>query len=85
MIYTLPFPNIDPVLLELGPLVIRWYSLAYIIGIIAGWRYGLALVGLKPSFVTAPQFENIVLWVTMGIILGGRLGYVLFYNFDYFY
>ncbi len=84
MTYLLAFPNIDPVLLEFGPLVIRWYSLAYIIGILAGWRYGIYLISLPFSKLSKPQFENIVLWVTLGIILGGRLGYVLFYNFAYF-
>ena len=84
MTYLLAFPNIDPVLLEFGPLVIRWYSLAYIMGILAGWRYGIYLTSLPFSKLSKPQFENIVLWVTLGIILGGRLGYVLFYNFSYF-
>lgn len=85
MTYLLAFPNIDPVLLEFGPLVIRWYSLAYIIGILAGWRYGIYLASLPFSKISKQQFENIVLWITLGIILGGRLGYVLFYNFSYFW
>lgn len=81
----LPFPAIDPVIVEFGPFALRWYALAYIIGIILAWRYMRALVlnhrlwgsvG-RPSLA---QLDDFVLWGTLGIIVGGRLGYVLFYN-----
>ncbi len=83
---SLPFPLIDPVLLELGPLVIRWYALAYIAGIILGWWYGKRMVNTarlwapaKPA-MSALQIDDFMLWMTIGIIFGGRMGYVLFYN-----
>ena len=81
----LPFPDIDPVLFQIGPLAIRWYALAYIAGLILGWRYILALNKnsalwrAKPP-ATAVQIDDLLLWATLGVILGGRLGYVLFYQ-----
>jgi phosphatidylglycerol:prolipoprotein diacylglycerol transferase len=82
------FPDFDPVLIHLGPIAIRWYALAYVAGILLGWRYSVAMVrnprlwlGSRPS-MTAPQIDDLVLWITLGIILGGRLGYVLFYDFQ---
>ena len=82
----MPFPNFDPVLIHLGPIAIRWYALAYIAGILLGWRYGVLLVRnakLWPPAtppVSVPQIDDLILWITLGIILGGRLGYVLFYG-----
>jgi phosphatidylglycerol:prolipoprotein diacylglycerol transferase len=76
------FPTLDPVALELGPLVIRWYSLAYIAGILLGWGYVRWLdqrVALSPVLVEK-QYEDLVTWAIAGVILGGRLGYVLFYQ-----
>ncbi len=87
--FVIPFPAIDPVLVHLGPLAIRWYALAYIGGILLGWLYARALIrngslwgGQAPLKVE--DFDDFILWVTLGIILGGRIGYVLFYNFDFF-
>jgi phosphatidylglycerol:prolipoprotein diacylglycerol transferase len=81
----LPFPNFDPVLISIGPLAIRWYALAYIFGILLGWLYARMLIrsealwgGRAPLTVT--DFDDYIVWVTLGIILGGRIGYVLFYN-----
>jgi phosphatidylglycerol:prolipoprotein diacylglycerol transferase len=85
----LPFPAFDPVLISVGPFAIRWYALAYIFGILLGWWYARALIraerlwGGKPP-LTVLEFDDFVLWVTVGIILGGRVGYVLFYNLPYF-
>ncbi|HMJ41940.1 MAG TPA: prolipoprotein diacylglyceryl transferase [Pseudolabrys sp.] len=85
----IPFPAFDPVLVHLGPFAIRWYALAYIVGILLGWVYARALVraeslwGGKPP-LTVLDFDDFVVWVTLGIILGGRLGYVLFYNPSHF-
>ena len=76
----IPFPTIDPVLVEIGPLVIRWYALAYIAGIVLGWRLARRLAPLKPVAATPEQIDDFITWVTLGIILGGRLGYVLFYR-----
>jgi phosphatidylglycerol---prolipoprotein diacylglyceryl transferase len=79
-LFAIPFPAIDPVLVEIGPLVIRWYALAYIAGIVLGWRLARRLVALKPVAATPEQLDDFITWVTLGIILGGRLGYVLFYR-----
>jgi phosphatidylglycerol:prolipoprotein diacylglycerol transferase len=75
----------DPVLIQLGPFAIRWYALAYIAGILLGWLYARALIRNEgywggPAPLTVHDFDDFVLWVTLGIILGGRIGYVLFYN-----
>jgi phosphatidylglycerol---prolipoprotein diacylglyceryl transferase len=85
----LPFPNFDPVLVTIGPLAIRWYALAYIVGILLGWLYARALIRNErnwggPAPLTVVDFDDFILWVTLGIILGGRIGYVLFYNAEHF-
>jgi len=81
-----PFPEFDPVLIHLGPLPIRWYALAYVAGIVLGWWYASRLAKTerlwspgKPP-VTGPQLDDLVLWITLGVILGGRFGYALFYK-----
>ena len=86
---SIPFPAFDPVLIEIGPFSIRWYALAYIVGILGGWLYARAIIrseklwgGKAPLTIT--DFDDFILWITLGIILGGRLGYVLFYNPTYF-
>ena len=89
MLYAIPFPAFDPVLVHFGPVAIRWYALAYIAGILAGWLYARSLIR-NPAYwgdaapMTVVDFDDFVLWVTLGIILGGRIGYVLFYNLPYF-
>ncbi|MDB5381865.1 MAG: prolipoprotein diacylglyceryl transferase [Rhodospirillales bacterium] len=82
--FAIPFPIIDPVMIEIGPLAIRWYALAYIAGIVLGWRLARHLVRLTPIASTTEQLDDFVTWVTLGIILGGRLGYVLFYRPGYY-
>jgi phosphatidylglycerol:prolipoprotein diacylglycerol transferase len=82
---TIAFPVFDPVAFAIGPFVVRWYALAYIGGIVIGWIYARALgksatLWDGPSPVTVAQLDDFVLWVTIGIIVGGRTGYVLFYN-----
>ncbi len=76
----LAFPAIDPVAIQLGPLVVRWYALASITGIVIGWRYGLWLCRRRPDLVSPEHLDRAVAWIVVGIIVGGRLGYVLFYN-----
>jgi phosphatidylglycerol:prolipoprotein diacylglycerol transferase len=89
-LFALPFPAIDPVLIQIGPLAIRWYALAYIVGILLGWLYARALIraeslwGGGPAPIRLEEFDDFVLWVTLGIILGGRIGYVAFYSPDHF-
>jgi phosphatidylglycerol:prolipoprotein diacylglycerol transferase len=80
----LPFPMIDPVAVQIGPFAVRWYALAYIAGILIGWRLARRLVEAAPAAGTARQMDDYVTWVTLGIILGGRLGYVLFYKPGYY-
>ncbi len=80
----LAFPNIDPVLIQLGPFAIRWYALAYIAGIVVGWRWCLHLLDKPPKVMTRQEFDDFLLWATLGIVLGGRLGYVLFYRPSYY-
>jgi phosphatidylglycerol:prolipoprotein diacylglycerol transferase len=81
-----PFPKFDPVLFHLGPLSIRWYALAYIAGILLGWRYAVQLIRnarLWPPIAppaTALQIDDLILWLTVGVIAGGRVGYILFYG-----
>ena len=74
--------NFDPVAIQIFSLEIRWYSLAYIIGILFGWILS------KKVFISDPnikeKFDDFITYLILGIILGGRLGYVLFYNFDYY-
>jgi phosphatidylglycerol:prolipoprotein diacylglycerol transferase len=82
---TIAFPVFDPIALQIGPIAIRWYALAYIGGIVLGWIYARALIKnqrlwAEPVPVTLPQLDDFILWVTIGIIVGGRTGYVLFYN-----
>jgi phosphatidylglycerol:prolipoprotein diacylglycerol transferase len=86
---TIAFPDIDPVAISIGPLAIRWYALAYIAGIVLGWIYARALIKSDkpwggPAPITPPQLDDFILWVTLGIIVGGRTGYVLFYNPAFF-
>ena len=83
----LPYPHFDPVLISFGPFAIRWYALAYIFGILLGWLYARRMIVNErlwggPAPFGLIDFDDFVLWVTLGIILGGRIGYVLFYNFD---
>lgn len=81
----MPFPDFDPVIFHLGPLAIRWYALAYVAGILLGWRYAIGLArnarlwGGGEATATPEQIDDLILWITLGVILGGRLGYVLFY------
>jgi len=91
----LQFPNFDPVALPipavhlggltLGPFAVKWYALAYIAGILIGWRYAVGLVrngklwGGRAPTATPAQIDDLVVWITLGVILGGRIGYVLFY------
>jgi phosphatidylglycerol---prolipoprotein diacylglyceryl transferase len=88
-LYVIPFPAFDPVLISFGPIAVRWYALAYIVGILLGWLYARAIIRRNelwgsPPPMTVADYDDFVLWVTLGIIAGGRLGYVLFYNPSYF-
>ena len=81
---TLAFPAIDPVAIEIGPIVVRWYALAYIAGLLLGWRYMLHLADLPPKFMTRTDVDDFLAWATFAVILGGRLGEVLLYRPGYY-
>ncbi len=80
------FPEFDPVLISIGPLDIRWYALAYVAGIVLGWWYAARIIRTERLWapgkapIDTRQLDDLVLWVTLGVILGGRLGYALFYQ-----
>lgn len=94
----LQFPNINPYVpllgpyqfalgsWRIGPIGVRWYALAYIAGIVLGWRYCVRLVktpalwGARQPTATPAQIDDLVLWLTLGVVVGGRLGSMLFYN-----
>ena len=80
--------NLDPVLLEIGFIVIRWYSLAYILGILIGWWLGKKIINhiLKNFNLTfdLKEFDDFITYLIISLILGGRIGYILFYNLEYF-
>jgi phosphatidylglycerol:prolipoprotein diacylglycerol transferase len=83
------FPVFDPIAISIGPFAIRWYALAYIGGILLGWFYARSLIKNEklwggPAPISLTQMDDFILWVTLGIILGGRTGYVLFYNLPFF-
>jgi phosphatidylglycerol---prolipoprotein diacylglyceryl transferase len=90
----LPFPNIDPVLIHIyGPISIRWYALSYIAGLLLGWAYvvrllrtsrlweGAPFMGKPPA--TPDDIGDLFVWITLGVIIGGRLGFVLLYGILY--
>jgi phosphatidylglycerol:prolipoprotein diacylglycerol transferase len=81
--------NFDPVFIDLGVFQIRWYSVAYIVGIIIGWIYAIKIIKKmtsKHNFTSfrPADFDDLIIYLILGIILGGRLGYVIFYNFEYY-
>ena len=79
------FPDIDPVAFSVGPLTVRWYALSYVAGFILGWRYAMRLTDRdSDQRPTAQDIDDMLPWLVLSVILGGRLGYVLFYHFDYF-
>ncbi len=80
--------DFSPILIDLGIIQIRWYSLAYIIGILAGWKYGNQII--KNNFINnikdlyIKNFDDLLGYIIIGVIVGGRIGYVLFYDFDFY-
>ncbi len=80
MTAALVYPHFDPIALQLGPFAIRWYALAYIAGLVLGWRLTRRLAQQRPRVATPEQVDDFLTWATLGVVLGGRLGYVLFYQ-----
>lgn len=88
-ILVIPFPAIDPILVSFGPFAIRWYALAYVAGLLFGWWYVRRLVATERLWPPGPRMDalgvdDLLVWITFGVVLGGRLGYVAFYNLDYY-
>ncbi len=87
--FLIDFPVFNPIAISIGPIAIRWYALAYICGIVIGWIYARQMIKNEklwggPAPITLTQMDDFILWVTLGIIVGGRTGYVLFYNLPFF-
>ncbi len=80
--------NLDPILFDFGLISIRWYSLAYILGILIGWWYGKKIISGNPSVfenkLNIKDFDDLITYLIISIIIGGRLGFVIFYNFNYY-
>ena len=77
-------PDFDPIAFSLGPLQVRWYGLMYLFGFAAGWALGRYRANRPNSGWTTAQIDDLVFYIALGVILGGRIGYILFYNFDAF-
>jgi phosphatidylglycerol---prolipoprotein diacylglyceryl transferase len=94
MFFLIPYPAINPDIVHfgpyaighwsVGPFAIRWYALAYIAGLVIGWRYCLALAKRPPLVAQVQDIDDFLVWATLGVVLGGRIGYVLFYNLPYY-
>ena len=84
MTFAIAYPAIDPVLVQIGPFAIRWYALAYLAGLLLGWRYARWLARHSPRLVAPEAIDDFLMWATLGVVLGGRLGYVLFYKPQYY-
>ena len=80
--------NLDPVLVDFGFIVIRWYSLAYIFGIILGWWFGKKIINHIIKFTNLKfnikEFDDLITYLIISLIVGGRLGYIIFYNLGYY-
>jgi phosphatidylglycerol:prolipoprotein diacylglycerol transferase len=83
----MPFPDIDPVAFSIGPLSVKWYGISYVVGILLGWLYARKLITTphlwrhdKPA-MTVTDLDDFVFWAAIGIVAGGRIGYILFYDF----
>ncbi len=90
MSFAIILPMIDPVALNLGPISVKWYGLAYMVSLLLGWAYTRYLSGNQrlwggKSPIKPEQFDDLLLWITLGVVVGGRLGYVFFYNPVYFF
>lgn len=75
----LTFPNINPIAFEIGPLKIHWYGIAYMVGIYLAWQIGMSLLKRYPTQVTPKILDDSIIWIILGIVIGGRLGHVFFY------
>ncbi len=86
-VFAIPFPVIDPVAVQLGPFAVKWYGLAYVAGLLGGWWYARRLVAAESLWGGLPrprpeELDDMLLWVALGVVLGGRIGFVLFYDLE---
>ncbi len=82
--FAIAFPPIDPVLVTIGPLAIRWYALAYLAGFLFGWWQCLRLARENPTGPTPKDYDDFLTWAVIAVVAGGRIGYALFYQPDHF-
>jgi len=85
----IPFPAFDPVAISIGPLAVRWYALAYIAGLLLGWWLARRLLEAptlwgRPAPFASETLDDLLVYMAAGVVLGGRIGYVLFYNLDWY-
>lgn len=78
------FPDIDPIIFQIGSFALRWYAVAYLAGLTLGWAYIKCMREKFKLSMTAEHVDDYLFWAVIGVILGGRLGYVAFYNADYY-
>ena len=80
--------NFDPILVDFGLIAIRWYSLAYVFGILLGWWFGKKIIAhITKNFnfkFNVDEFDDLITYVIISLIIGGRLGYIVFYNLEYY-
>ncbi|MBM3516685.1 MAG: prolipoprotein diacylglyceryl transferase [Alphaproteobacteria bacterium] len=81
--FVIAYPAIDPVAIAIGPFALRWYALAYIVGLVLGWRYVVWLCRGESAFKRS-DVDDFLVWAVIAVVLGGRLGSVVFYNLDYY-
>lgn len=77
-------PNIDPVVFQVGPFAVRWYGLMYLVGFLVAWWLGARRIAQGLAPITRAQLDDLLFYVVVGVILGGRLGYVIFYKFGHY-
>lgn len=78
------YPHIDPVLLHVGPLAVRWYGLMYSLAFLLGWPLLVARAKRWLPRLSQDLLSDLMVWILFGVVLGGRVGYILFYQFDYY-
>ncbi|GGH28589.1 prolipoprotein diacylglyceryl transferase [Alsobacter metallidurans] len=89
-LFAIPFPVIDPVVISVGPLAIRWYALAYVAGLVLGWLAMRKLCEANDLWAPSQKrpsvtdLDDLLVYAALGVVLGGRIGHVLFYGFDYY-
>lgn len=76
----IPFPVIDPVFIHIGPLKVYWYGIAYVVGTLVAWWYGKRLLRSFPNGLQEKHLDDVIMWILFSAVIGGRIGYVLFYN-----